>query len=255
MSTENAKKTNTSKLRVHSKKSHSPEEGLSEEEEEENESNDPDYVSESEGDHEEDDEAPSGEEASATDDDIQEGSVSPAKALLKHKQNKDGKMKEAAARKRPRKEEHDEEEEERPKRIKKPEAKPKPKPKPKEDEEEIKHEASASQKEDKKAGKKEPLPFNDRNVDVDLFHSSPNNVKPLKVKVSNNLIVTCRHIDQVDGARSGGLTYDFAALTFQRKTNNDKMFEFVVPLSSGPRIQEAIVRIIEHNPKFFTKTQ
>ena len=108
-----------------------------------------------------------------------------------------------------------------------------------------------AEKDGKKVGKKEPPTFNDRNVDLDLFHSSPTNVIARKVKVSSNLIVTCRNIDQIEGARSGNVGYDFAALTFQRKTNNDKMFEFVVPLALAPRINEAIDHIIEENKKFF----
>ena len=109
----------------------------------------------------------------------------------------------------------------------------------------------SAEKDGKKVGKKEPPTFNDRNVDLDLFHSSPTNVIARKVKVSSNLIVTCRNIDQIEGARSGNVGYDFAALTFQRKTNNDKMFEFVVPLALAPRINEAIDHIIEENKKFF----
>lgn len=101
----------------------------------------------------------------------------------------------------------------------------------------------------KKGGKKETPTFNDKNVDIDLFHSSPSNVVARKVKVSNNLMVTCRNIDQIDGAKHVG--YDFAALTFQRKTANDKMFEFIVPLALSTRIVEAIQHIVQENKKFF----
>ena len=100
-----------------------------------------------------------------------------------------------------------------------------------------------------KKGKKETPVFNDKNVDIDLFHSSPSNVVARKIKVSNNLMVTCRNIDQIDGAKQVG--YDFAALTFQRKTANDKMFEFIVPLALSTRIVEAIQHIVQENKKFF----
>lgn len=106
-------------------------------------------------------------------------------------------------------------------------------------------------KEEKKGGgkKKETPIFNDKNVDFDLFNSSPSNVVSRKIKVSNNLMVTCRMIDQTEGKSS--LTYDYAALTIQRKTANEKMFEFIIPLSLTPRIIEAMKIIVDENKKFF----
>jgi len=120
---------------------------------------------------------------------------------------------------------------------------------------EIKHEETKKpeegEKEEKKGGgkKKETPIFNDKNVDFDLFNSSPSNVVSRKIKVSNNLMVTCRMIDQTEGKSS--LTYDYAALTIQRKTANEKMFEFIIPLSLTPRIIEAMKIIVDENKKFF----
>lgn len=96
--------------------------------------------------------------------------------------------------------------------------------------------------------KKEALIFSDKNCDYDLFNSAATNVLPKKIKISNNVIVTCRMIDHVEGKF---LTYDYAALTFQRKTQNDKMFEFMLPLGLAPRIIEALNIMITNNPKFF----
>lgn len=102
---------------------------------------------------------------------------------------------------------------------------------------------------EKKTTKKEAQLFNDKNCDFDLFKQAPNNVHPRKIKISNNVIVTCRMIEQTEGKT---LTYDYAGLTFQRKTQNDRMFEFVLPLTTAPRIIEALQLIMSSNHKFFS---
>ena len=106
-------------------------------------------------------------------------------------------------------------------------------------------------KEEKKASGKPAAMFSDKNVDLDLFHSSPTNVVSTKVKITPNLICTSRNIDQFEGAKANGQMYDFAALTFQRKINNGKMFEFVIPLGLAPKVVQAIQHIIQKNEKFF----
>lgn len=102
--------------------------------------------------------------------------------------------------------------------------------------------------EDEKKSKR-PL-FNDNNVDLNLYSSAPENVVVRKVKISNNVLVTCKMVEQRDGKSLG---YDFAAITFQRKTQNDGMFEFVLPLSLTPRIIEAMEYIMKDNKKFFNQ--
>lgn len=94
---------------------------------------------------------------------------------------------------------------------------------------------------------KKPELFNDSNLDFDLFKSSPTNVVSRRIRVASNLIVTCRMISQA----GNNLSYDYAAITFQRKTQNEKMFEFVIPLNLTPRIVQAMQYIIAENPKFF----
>ena len=107
------------------------------------------------------------------------------------------------------------------------------------------------EKDEKKTANKPTAMFSDKNVDLDLFHSSPTNVVSTKVKISPNLIMTSRNIDQLDGAKVNGQMYDFAALTFQRKINNGKLFEFVIPLGLAPKCLQAIQHIIDKNKKFF----
>jgi len=113
---------------------------------------------------------------------------------------------------------------------------------------------STSSKDEKKAPTQSSKPsamFNDKNVDLDLFHSSPTNVVAVKVKVSPNMMVTSRNIDQLDGSKAGGQMYDFAALTFQRKMSNGKLFEFVMPLGIAIKVKQAIEHVVEKNKKFF----
>ena len=57
----------------------------------------------------------------------------------------------------------------------------------------------------------------------------------------------------IAGGGAGGLSYDYAALTFLRKIQNQKAFEFNLPLSLAPNIIEALKLIMKDNPKFFKK--
>lgn len=106
----------------------------------------------------------------------------------------------------------------------------------------------------KKGAKKREAPlFNDKNLDYNLFNDAPENVVAKKIKISNTVLVTCKMIDAITGGASGGLSYDYAALTFLRKIQNQKAFEFNLPLTLAPKIIEALKLIIKDNPKFFKK--
>ena len=100
---------------------------------------------------------------------------------------------------------------------------------------------------EKKTKKKTDLVFDDTNLDLNLHNADPTNVISRRVLLSNNLIMTSKMISQ----STNNLTYDYAALAFQRKTNNEKLFEFLIPLSLAPRIQEGLTYIMKENPKFF----
>ena len=56
-------------------------------------------------------------------------------------------------------------------------------------------------------------------------------------------------IDQAES--KGNISYDYAAMTFQRETANKRMFELVMPLGLAPRIIAAMKIIIDENKKFF----
>lgn len=94
---------------------------------------------------------------------------------------------------------------------------------------------------------KETQGFGDMEVDLDLYHSAPSNVVPMRIKLANNLILTCKNLDQKDTK----IAYDYAALTFQRRTGQDKIFEFNLPMSITPRLMSALKAICTKNHKFF----
>ena len=94
--------------------------------------------------------------------------------------------------------------------------------------------------------------YNYKNVDLNLFHSSPTNVVSKKIKIASNVMVTCCMIDQLEN--KGNLTYDYAALTFQRKTAGDKMYQFRLPLTLTPNLIQACKVIMEENKTCFQPT-
>jgi hypothetical protein len=102
--------------------------------------------------------------------------------------------------------------------------------------------------------KREGPVFNDKNLDYNLYCNDPDNVVSKKIKISNNVIMTCRMIDGSEGRKTAAAySYDYAALSFLRKTKDEKAFEFNLPLNLAPNIIEAIKLIINDNPKFFQK--
>ncbi len=119
--------------------------------------------------------------------------------------------------------------------------------------EETEHGKVDNEEDGKKSKKREPPVFNDKNVDYNLFNDAPENVMARKIKISNTVLVTCKMIDAITGGANAGLSYDYAALTFMRKIQNQKAFEFNLPLSLTPNIIEALKLIMKDNPKFFKK--
>lgn len=116
---------------------------------------------------------------------------------------------------------------------------------------------SAENDDDAKTGKKksasakrEAIRFNDKNVDCNLYENDPCNVIRKTIKISGSVLLTCRNIDASEGKSLG---YDYAALTFQRKTKNGNVFEFALPLGTLPNIITGLKLIMKENPKFFHK--
>lgn len=118
------------------------------------------------------------------------------------------------------------------------------------EEDKSKNEENKNEKREKKGRAKKELPiFTNHNLDLDLFSTSSSNVVPKIVRIAGNANMTCKMISEIDGKP---IPYDYAALTFQRKTAAGKMFEFMLPLSLAPKIREGIDFIMSHNKKFFS---
>jgi hypothetical protein len=100
--------------------------------------------------------------------------------------------------------------------------------------------------------KKETPVFNDKNLDYNLFSDDPDNVVSKKIKIAKNVILQCSMIDGNDKGKNAAFQ-DYAALSFLRKTKDEKAFEFNLPLGLAPNIIEALKLIINDNPKFFHK--
>ena len=100
--------------------------------------------------------------------------------------------------------------------------------------------------------KKESPLFNDKNLDYNLFSDDPDNVVSKKIKIAKNVILQCSMIDGNEKGKNAAFQ-DYAALSFLRKTKDEKAFEFNLPLGLAPNIIEALKLIINDNPKFFHK--
>jgi len=75
--------------------------------------------------------------------------------------------------------------------------------------------SSTPQSPTKEDNKRKVVFFNDQNVDVNLHHEAPQNIKYKKIQMSQSLIVLCQTIDGND--MKGNFNNDFAAITFQKK--------------------------------------
>lgn len=102
----------------------------------------------------------------------------------------------------------------------------------------------------KEEGRKKYVLFNDNNIDHNLHNEAPQNIKVKKIKLSHSLIVLCQMIEGAD--MKGSFNNDFAAMTFQKKMKDGKAYEFSLPLSLAPTIQEAAQIMIDANPQFFS---
>ncbi|MGL6007348.1 hypothetical protein [Aeromonas sobria] len=104
---------------------------------------------------------------------------------------------------------------------------------------------------DKKTAKL--VEFNDKNVDYNLYNEAPEHIKQMKVKLSSNILMFSRMIEASAGSTAQGLSYDYAALSFQRNTRTGKAYEFNLPLALAPTVIKGIQFLIKNNPKFFEK--
>jgi len=92
--------------------------------------------------------------------------------------------------------------------------------------------------------------WNDRNCDHDLDDHAASNVHTRKIKISSNLLLSCKMISHLENKH---LAQDYAALVFSRKTNKDKVFDFMIDLRVTERLIRALQIIMDENPVFFNK--
>lgn len=105
------------------------------------------------------------------------------------------------------------------------------------------------EKNDESGEKKKDYPdFSDKNVDVDLYNDNPHTVIQKRIKVSDNIVVSCKMI-AVNQRQANG--FEYAAIVFARKGRADKAFEYNLPLTLAPKVIAALNIIVNENPKFF----
>jgi len=110
-------------------------------------------------------------------------------------------------------------------------------------------EKSSKSTKTKKEGAGEII-WNDRNCDIDLDDQAASNVHFRKIKISNNLIISCKMISHLENKN---LHQDYAALVFSRKTNKDRTFDFLIDMRVTERLIKALQIVIDENPVFFNK--
>lgn len=114
---------------------------------------------------------------------------------------------------------------------------------------EKKHPKQEAEKEgeDKKSGKKEPQMFNESNIDLDLYDNDPTKLKTKKIRVSQNLILTCKTMKMLVGNEN----HEWAAIVLEKRVKDNKVFPFNFSLQDAPKVIEALKAIILENEKFF----
>jgi len=124
---------------------------------------------------------------------------------------------------------------------------------PKQVRQEKQHQGVKKPDDRKDEGKKEDAKdviWNDKNCDHDLDDHAASNVHTRKIKISSNLLLSCKMISHLENKH---LTQDYAALVFSRKTNKDKVFDFMIDLRVTERLIRALQIIMDENPVFFNK--
>jgi len=110
------------------------------------------------------------------------------------------------------------------------------------------NEVSGETLEASKVEKKETL-FDLSNVDYNLYTAAPQNIVEKKVMLGNNLLVLSK---MMEAAGDKGQTYEYAAISFQRKLKSSKAYTFNIPLNLAPTLIKALELIMDDNKTFFS---
>lgn len=98
-----------------------------------------------------------------------------------------------------------------------------------------------------KAEKKETL-FDVSDVDYNLYTAAPQNIVEKKIMLGNNLLVLSK---MMEAAGDKGQTYEYAAISFQRKLKSQKAYTFNIPLNLAPTLIRALELIMSDNKTYF----
>jgi hypothetical protein len=100
-----------------------------------------------------------------------------------------------------------------------------------------------------KRGAKDYPAFTNSDCDSDYTGDGIKNLTYHKAKITNSINMICHVFDGSMIKNYQGS--EFAAITFQKKTKDDKSYELTIPLDRGFNIIRAINRFVELNPDIF----
>jgi hypothetical protein len=106
-----------------------------------------------------------------------------------------------------------------------------------------------SQSKKTKKGVKEYPSFTNSDCDSDYTGDGIKNLTYHKAKITGTINMICHVFDGSKIKNYQGS--EFAAITFQKKTKDDKSYELTIPLERGFNIIRAIDRFAELNPTIF----
>ncbi len=100
-----------------------------------------------------------------------------------------------------------------------------------------------------KKGAKDYPPFTNSDCDSDYTGDGIKNLVYHKAKITNSINMICHVFDGSKIKNYQGS--EFAAITFQKKTKDDKSYELTIPLERGFNVIKAVYRFAELNPTIF----
>ena len=116
------------------------------------------------------------------------------------------------------------------------------------DKQEISGENSELPKDDKK--KVPETLFDDSNIDVNMNNTTSQNVVEKKIMPGSNLLIVSKMIEAIG---EKGQSYEYAAVSFQRRMKSQKAYTFNIPLSTIGNIIQALEIIRDANQVFLSR--
>lgn len=92
--------------------------------------------------------------------------------------------------------------------------------------------------------------YDDSNIDVNLYTSAPQNITEKKIMLGSNLLVVCKMIEAIG---EKGQSYEYAAISLQRKMKSQKAYTFNMPLNLINTLIHALDIIKDANQTYLSK--